>query len=220
MNRNVLHFARTMRRQPTAAENLLWDSLRNEKLDGHVFRRQHPIGLHILDFYCHAARLCIEIDGGIHQQEDQKAYDQERQEFLTKEKGIRVLRLTNEDILHALSDALDRIRVSLRSSPLPSGEGSGEREGGEEGLGVEQNAPVILTLRVPSNLLPFVIPKGSITIDGVALTIASVDGDLCSIALIPHTLALTTLGSLHDGDRVNIETDVLLRWLAHAHKRD
>lgn len=73
----------------------------------------------------------------------------------------------------------------------------------------------LLTLKIPKGLLPFVVEKGSIAIDGVSLTVAKMDGDRCTIALIPHTLEMTTFGSLKEGDRVNIETDVMGRYLWH-----
>lgn len=69
----------------------------------------------------------------------------------------------------------------------------------------------LLTIKVPSHLLSGIVPKGSITIDGVSLTVASIDGDQITVALIPLTLEHTTLGKLQPGDRVNVETDVLAR---------
>ncbi|PIR53127.1 riboflavin synthase [Candidatus Peregrinibacteria bacterium CG10_big_fil_rev_8_21_14_0_10_49_10] len=68
-------------------------------------------------------------------------------------------------------------------------------------------------IRLPKELLSTVVTKGSISIDGVSLTVASVTGDECRIALIPQTLEYTTLGRLKAGDRVNIETDVLGRYI-------
>ncbi len=73
----------------------------------------------------------------------------------------------------------------------------------------------ILTLTLPSALLSLVVPKGSITIDGVSLTVASLDDNRCSLALIPQTLAQTTLGSLIKGESVNIETDIIGRYIRH-----
>lgn len=70
-----------------------------------------------------------------------------------------------------------------------------------------------LTIELPDNLTPYVVYKGSIAINGVSLTVASVDGNKCSIALIPHTLEITNFGLLTSGDRVNIETDVLARYM-------
>ena len=86
----------------------------------------------------------------------------------------------------------------------------------EEGLGVEEKQQTKqLVIELPQHLLSNIIPKGSITIDGVSLTIAHIEGNRITIALIPLTLEQTTLGSLKKGDRVNIETDVLVRS-AHA----
>ncbi len=70
-----------------------------------------------------------------------------------------------------------------------------------------------LMIELPSDLARYVVYKGSIAINGVSLTVAAVDGTMCTIALIPHTLDITNLGTLNIGDRVNIETDVLARYI-------
>ena len=70
-----------------------------------------------------------------------------------------------------------------------------------------------LVLRLPQELAPAVVPKGSIALDGVSLTVAAIDADLCTIALIPHTLEVTSLGRLRPGDPVNVETDIMMRGL-------
>lgn len=72
----------------------------------------------------------------------------------------------------------------------------------------------LLRVHVPSPLIANIVPKGSIAIDGVSLTVASIEGDCITVALIPHTLENTTLGQLKKGDHVNIETDVLARHRA------
>ena len=59
--------ARELRQEATPAEQILWDALRAGRLDGHKFRRQHPVGRFILDFYCAKIRLCIELDGEAHE---------------------------------------------------------------------------------------------------------------------------------------------------------
>lgn len=71
----------------------------------------------------------------------------------------------------------------------------------------------VVTFHAGDELMPFIIPKGSIALDGVSLTIAGVSGDTFNVALIPTTLAVTTLGGLRPGDRVNVETDVLARTI-------
>lgn len=72
---------------------------------------------------------------------------------------------------------------------------------------------VVLTLEIPEDLMPFVVPKGGIAVDGISLTVVSAQGNACTVALIPHTLEITNLDTRRSGDRVNIETDVLGRYL-------
>lgn len=71
----------------------------------------------------------------------------------------------------------------------------------------------LLSIRLPEHLLPYVIPKGSIAIDGVSLTVAELEPPLIKIALIPHTLEVTTLGSLQTGDWVNVEVDMVGKYI-------
>jgi riboflavin synthase len=77
-----------------------------------------------------------------------------------------------------------------------------------------EGADVVLTLRLPPELTRQVVEKGSIAIDGVSMTVAAVAGDRFSVALIPHTLAVTTLGLRQPGDAVNLEGDVLAKYIA------
>jgi riboflavin synthase len=76
-----------------------------------------------------------------------------------------------------------------------------------------------LVVRLPSELLGFVVEKGSIALDGVSLTVASVRGDEIEIALIPHTLSATTLGRRRVGDPVNVEVDVVAKYVARHLER-
>jgi riboflavin synthase len=75
---------------------------------------------------------------------------------------------------------------------------------------------VRLSLRLPSGLLRFVVEKGSITLDGVSLTVAAIRGDVVDVSLIPHTLRVTTLGSAREGDPVNVEVDVVAKYVARS----
>jgi riboflavin synthase alpha subunit len=70
-----------------------------------------------------------------------------------------------------------------------------------------------LELDVPSDLARYLVEKGSVAVEGVSLTVAAVDGSSVAIALVPHTLAATTLGSLSPGDEVNLEVDVLAKYI-------
>ena len=75
--------------------------------------------------------------------------------------------------------------------------------------------PASLKVRIPARLSRYLVPKGSIAVDGVSLTLAEVDRDVFSVALVPFTLERTTLGARRAGDRVNIETDYLARLVLH-----
>lgn len=122
----VLSHAREMRKAPTKAEELLWEALRFNQLYTR-FRRQHPIGGMILDFYCHDAKLGIEVDGSTHDTEIQQEHDEDRTDKLYEDYGIRVIRFTNEQVLHHLSFVLSSIQHHLHFLP-PPGEGSGMGE--------------------------------------------------------------------------------------------
>lgn len=105
-------YAKQNRVDSTPAESALWEELRNKKLKGYKFRRQHPVGIFILDFYCHAAKLAIEIDGEYHLEQEQQLYDRARTELLYQA-GIKELRFTNQDILTNLPSVLGTITQIL-----------------------------------------------------------------------------------------------------------
>ena len=121
--------AKEFRRNMTEAEKILWQRVRANRLNGWHFRRQQILFGYIVDFYCHAASLVIEVDGEIH--ESQQAEDRER-EIILKEKGFQILRFRNleiEDNLNlVLSKILEACNQSLPviSTPLPlQGRGRG-----------------------------------------------------------------------------------------------
>jgi riboflavin synthase len=76
-----------------------------------------------------------------------------------------------------------------------------------------------VSIRLPGELSRYVVERGSIAIDGVSLTIAAVDGDEITVALIPHTLAVTTLGLAAPGRRLNVEADVIARYVERSMER-
>src|SRR5512143_1565371 len=129
----IVHQARALRREQTAAEKRLWSAVRNRQLAGLKFRRQHPNGQFILDMFCVERQLAVEVDGGIHLKPEQAARNEARSEYLALY-GIRVVRFTNEEIDSNLPDVLRKI-VDAASSPLQmtaassSGEGPGVRHG-------------------------------------------------------------------------------------------
>ena len=108
----IFENARKLRFNTTPAESILWDRLKNGQLNGIKFRRQHPFGRYILDFYCHQAKLCIELDGSIHQDPDQKNHDQERERDLQQE-GLKIIRFQNEEIYSSIEDVLMQIKSKL-----------------------------------------------------------------------------------------------------------
>jgi very-short-patch-repair endonuclease len=105
----LFEYARDLRKNETSAEDLLWRNLRNRRLDGLKFRRQHPLDKFIADFYCHEKRLVIEVDGSVHDSRDAKEGDDGRT-FELKELGITVIRFRNEEVLNDMSLVLKMIR--------------------------------------------------------------------------------------------------------------
>ena len=130
-SRELVEQARRFRKEQTTAEELLWEVLRDRQLDGIKFRRQHPMARFILDFYCSSARLVIELDGAVHD------LQQERDEARTSAlegRGLRVIRFRNEEVFDALPSVLERILAAVEqgtrrpASPSPAqfaGEGAG-----------------------------------------------------------------------------------------------
>ena len=104
-------FARTLRKHPTRAEDILWQRLRGSHFHGAKFRRQVPFNRFVVDFYCHAAKLVVEIDGVQH--EWFADYDKGRTEILERF-GVRMLRFTNAEVCDDLDAVLARIREELR----------------------------------------------------------------------------------------------------------
>lgn len=99
--------ARELRRAMTPIEAILWQRLRSRRLAGLKFRRQHPIGPFITDFYCAERKLVIEIDGDSHA--EKARYDASRTAWL-EEQGIRVIRFNNRDVLDNLPGMLEMIK--------------------------------------------------------------------------------------------------------------
>jgi very-short-patch-repair endonuclease len=104
--------AKELRSRLTNAEKILWEELKGNKFNGQKFRRQHPIGIYIVDFYNHKNKLVIEIDGGYHDNAEQKLIDFTREEFL-KLNGLKVIRFKNESITQNLSFVLEKINEEL-----------------------------------------------------------------------------------------------------------
>ena len=100
--------AQSLRETLTEAEVYLWQRLKSNQFHGLKFRRQHPIGIYIVDFYCHQHKLIIELDGEYHNTLEQVEKDQERTDFLSFQ-GLRVIRFTNEQVLTEIDTVLEKI---------------------------------------------------------------------------------------------------------------
>ncbi|RTQ51546.1 DUF559 domain-containing protein [Hymenobacter gummosus] len=155
-------FSKEMRRRPTPAEDALWQELRDEK-QGAKFRRQHVIGSVIVDFVCIPAMLVVEVDGEVHNDPQQAAYDAGRT-YELEGLGYRVIRFTNEQVLQDISQVLSSVRQALsaadnavaearggaaehqRSSSAPSEQqSSGSPSPRERGPGGEAHVEILLT---------------------------------------------------------------------------
>ena len=107
----IFENAKQLRKNMTAAEMCLWLHLR-AGMNGCKFRRQHPIGLYIADFYCHKIKLVVEVDGSIHKQADIKETDQIRENELQKW-GYTVIRFTNEEVMQKPEEVIKVITEKI-----------------------------------------------------------------------------------------------------------
>lgn len=94
----IIVLAREFRKNPTQPEEFLWESLKDRRLNGFKFRRQHPIGRYIADFFCGDVGLVIELDGSQHSEGDRVIYDKIRDEEMTL-RGLSVLRIKNKKLI-------------------------------------------------------------------------------------------------------------------------
>lgn len=108
----VVMKARELRRSPTLPEGLLWQQLRTRPA-GLKFRRQHPIGCYIVDFYCAAARLVVEVDGESHSMGDRLVRDARRDHWL-REQGLYVVRFDAADVMKDVGSAVTAILLAAR----------------------------------------------------------------------------------------------------------
>ncbi len=110
----LFEFAKELRNNPTEAEMVLWNYLQNKGIRGLRFKFQHPIKYFIADFYCHKARLIIEIDGGYHQLSEQFEYDRSRDAELDI-LGLKVIRFTNEQIFSDIENTIQTIEYEINT---------------------------------------------------------------------------------------------------------
>jgi very-short-patch-repair endonuclease len=106
--------ARELRSGMTGAEAVLWEALRGKRLEGLKFRRQQLILGFIADFYCEALRLVVEVDGSVHDTQEQKLQDALKDEAYER-RGLKVLRFSNEAVLNETEKVLTTIRAHIPS---------------------------------------------------------------------------------------------------------
>ncbi len=127
----VRQAARSLRQAPTPAEALLWDRLRDRRLAGLKFRRQHALLGFVLDFYCPAHKLAVELDGSVHAEPAQRDRDAQRTELLSAF-GVRVLRFGNDEISSNIERTLATIAAAcampLEQEPGARGDSGDVRE--------------------------------------------------------------------------------------------
>ncbi len=98
----------------TSAEKKVWEFVKNKNVLGAKFRAQHPLGVYIADFYCHKIRLIIEIDGEIHENEEQKEYDIERNRDLNNW-DIELIRFTNFQVHNDFDSVIQKIKEEVQT---------------------------------------------------------------------------------------------------------
>ena len=111
-SKGQVSFARDLREEQSDAEKAIWMRLRNRELEGVKFRRQQPIGPYIVDFVSLRRRLIIEIDGGQHNEDREKERDKERAMRL-EQRGYRIIRFWNNEVLANPERVLERIKEAL-----------------------------------------------------------------------------------------------------------
>jgi very-short-patch-repair endonuclease len=109
---DTFRYAEYLRQNPTKAEEILWERLRKNQIECVRFRRQHPLLRYVPDFYAHAVKLVVELDGEIHDEEVVKLADAFREENI-KLHGIKILRYRNEDVYNFIDDVVEDIRYHV-----------------------------------------------------------------------------------------------------------
>jgi len=125
---DLFRLANEMRNNPTNAEKKLWNQIRPFRSEGFVFRRQHPIGIFVADFYCHKLKLVIEVDGEIYDSEEAREHDDGRTDLLERF-GLKVFRFTNEQVINNQDYVLGQIKIFITEQSSPSLPGEGDKRG-------------------------------------------------------------------------------------------
>ena len=110
----IFRRASELRKRMTKAERILWSALRKKQICGKRFRRQHPIDKFIVDFYCHECKLIIEVDGGIHNNPEQREHDIGRTYDL-EQLGLKIIRFTNDQAIFHSIETLEEIEKNINN---------------------------------------------------------------------------------------------------------
>jgi very-short-patch-repair endonuclease len=108
--KDIILRARELRKDMTAAEEVLWNRLRRKQINGFIFRRQHPIDIFIVDFYCHELKLVIEVDGGIHTEIKVAEYDKGREAEIERF-GLKIIRFTNHEVFNNIEIVIKKVKA-------------------------------------------------------------------------------------------------------------
>ena len=118
--KETVELAKELRKNMTAAEEFLWEKLRNRQFLGLKFRRQHPVEIFVVDFICIEKYLVVEVDGEIHQNPEQKEWDENRAAEIEKF-GLTILRFTNEEVIFQTDMVMGKIKEYVSSYTSPPG---------------------------------------------------------------------------------------------------
>jgi very-short-patch-repair endonuclease len=125
---DLFELAKEMRKNPTETERILWNILRKYREKGFLFRQQHPIYIFIADFYCHKIKLVIEVDGGVHFNDESQEHDDGRTGVM-ENFGITVIRFTNDQVLYNQDTVIKHINMVMAELTSPALLGAGDRRG-------------------------------------------------------------------------------------------
>jgi very-short-patch-repair endonuclease len=117
----LIQFAKELRQRQTPTEEMMWSLLKNRQFMGLKFRRQHQMGVYIVDFYCHEKRLIVELDGEVHNRKERKELDQTRDAYL-KSLGFNILRFKNDEIYNNIESVLNKIAAIPSENISPTSE--------------------------------------------------------------------------------------------------
>jgi methylmalonyl-CoA mutase cobalamin-binding domain/chain len=202
----LLERVRELRRNATDPEKLMWGLLRNRTVHNAKFRRQHPVASYVLYFYCHEAKLAIELDGSQNLEDKQAKHDEERTRIL-EDQGIKVIRFWNSDVTNKTEEVLNVIWDELEErlpalTPGPSPSGGGEKSKHDIAVHTLNNTLLPAMKEVGDKfgagelILPFVLQSAEV----MKKSVAHLENYLEKVAGVSKGLVViaTVYGDVHD----------------------